>query len=171
MADIKAIKGTDGTTYNLRDDYSVWGGNNLLLNVKKTDAPNVYLAAAYNLVEPLVAGERYTLQYWFTNSGRTATCPYVGGGSLNIGSWISINNDSVYYSYTFIPTTNMAAANQFINIYASTTGGTQGSTAISGTFTVLKAKLEKGDKATDWSPCYKDIFTYDSTNSQLVVNL
>lgn len=171
MADIKAIKGTDGTTYNLRDDYSVWGGNNLLLNVKKTDAPNVYLAAAYNLVEPLVAGETYTLQYWFTNSGRKATAPYVGGGSLIIGAWTTITDTSTYYSITFQPTTAMASANQFINIYASNNSGTQGSTPISGAFTVIKAKLEKGHKATDWSPCYKDIFTYDSTNSQLVVNL
>jgi hypothetical protein len=30
MADIKAIKGTDGTTYNLRDDYSQWGGVNYI---------------------------------------------------------------------------------------------------------------------------------------------
>jgi hypothetical protein len=36
-----------------------------------------------------------------------------------------------------------------MNIYASTTGGTQGSTAISGTLTVSKVKLEKGHKATD----------------------
>ena len=169
MADIYAIKGTDNTTYNLRDDYSVWGGENLLLNVKKTDAPSVYLAAAYNLSEPLVAGETYTLQYWFTNSGRTATCPYVGGGSLNIGSWVAITNDSTHYSYTFSPTASMASANQFINIYASTTGTTQGSTAISGTFTVTKAKLEKGHKATDWSPCYKDIWTVSGT--ELVCNL
>ena len=169
MADIKAIKGLDNTTYNLRDDYSVWGGENLLKNVKKTDAPSVYLAAAYNLSEPLVAGETYTLQYWFTNSGRTATCPYVGGESLNIGTWVAITNDSTYYSYTFSPTASMASASQFINIYASTTGTTHGSTAISGTFTVIKAKLEKGHKATDWTPCYKDIWTVSGT--QLTCNL
>jgi hypothetical protein len=40
---------------------------------------------------------------------------------------------------------------------------------VTGTFTVLKAKLEKGHKATDWSPCYKDIFSV--TDTTLNVNL
>lgn len=34
MADIKAITGLDGTVYNFRDDYSVWGGYNYLTNSK-----------------------------------------------------------------------------------------------------------------------------------------
>ena len=63
----------------------------------------------------------------------------------------------------------MASANQFINIYGSNNSGTQGSTTVTGTFTVLKAKLEKGHKATDWSPCYKDIFSV--TDTTLNVNL
>lgn len=39
MADIKAITGLDGTVYNFRDDYSVWGGNNLFSynGLKKRD--------------------------------------------------------------------------------------------------------------------------------------
>jgi hypothetical protein len=27
---------------------------------------------------------------------------------------------------------------------------------------IKKAKLEKGHKATDWSPCWADMFTYTS---------
>lgn len=43
MADIKAIKGTNGTTYSIVDRFSDWGGNNLLKNVPKS-----YVSANYN---------------------------------------------------------------------------------------------------------------------------
>lgn len=61
MADIKAITGLDGTIYNFRDDYSVWGGNNLLKNI-----PKAYSAASYNAydfycIEDLEE-ETYTIQ-------------------------------------------------------------------------------------------------------------
>jgi hypothetical protein len=62
MADIKAIKGTDNITYNLRDDYSKWGGENLLLNIPTSKAPGSYETARLPLCENLVAGERYTIQ-------------------------------------------------------------------------------------------------------------
>lgn len=162
MADIKAIKGTNGTTYDIVDRYSKWGGNNLAKNIPTTNTPSSYLSYVTNISQTLVAGETYTIQIWFTNSGRTAICPYIGGGSYNVGAWQAITNNSTYCSWTFIATANQATATQNINIYASTTGGTQGSTAISGTLTVNKVKLEKGHKATDWSPCWADIFTYAS---------
>ena len=46
MADIKAIKGTNGTTYSIVDRFSEWGGYNLLKNVKRTTSPTSYLAHA-----------------------------------------------------------------------------------------------------------------------------
>jgi hypothetical protein len=75
MADIKAIKGTDNVTYNLRDDYSKWGGENLLLNIPKSSSATAYLAYTLNLSENLIVGERYTLQLWgvtIAHSGKTA---------------------------------------------------------------------------------------------------
>lgn len=62
MADIKAIKGTNNTTYSIVDRYSEWGGRNLLKNVKKTTTPTAYLAHAWNLSENLIQGEIYTIQ-------------------------------------------------------------------------------------------------------------
>lgn len=62
MADIYAIKGTDNVQYNLRDDYSKWGGENLLKNIPKHTTPASYECASYYFSEPLVAGETYTLQ-------------------------------------------------------------------------------------------------------------
>ena len=160
MADIKAIKGTDGTTYSIVDRFSKWGGNNLLKNVPRHITPDTYECASFAFSEPLVEGETYTLQVWFTNSGRNAIGGWVGGGSYSIAPMTAINNNSTYAKWTFTATAAQASTNKWMNIYASTTGGTQGSTAISGTLTVSKVKLEKGHKATDWSPCWEDIFTY-----------
>lgn len=169
MADIKAIKGTNGTTYSIVDRYSKWGGNNLAKNVFTSKAPSSYETCRTSLSENLIAGDTYTIQIWFTNSGRTAVCPYIGGGSYNVGAWQAITNNSTYCTWTFIATSQQAAASQYINIYASTTSGAQGSATLSGTFTVNKIKLEKGHKATDWSPCWEDIFTIN--DEELDVNI
>lgn len=162
MADIKAIKGTNGTTYSIVDRFSKWGGNNLAKNVPVSTAPSSYECARYNISDPLVANEVYTIQVWFTNSGRTAIAPYIGGGSYIVGNWQAINNNSNYIVTTFTATSDMANASQYINIYASTTSGAQGSATLSGTCTVNKVKLERGHKTTDWSPCWADIFTFGS---------
>ena len=61
MADIKqAIVGS--TTYNLKDDFSVWGGENLLYNTQATNNPTAYQAHVINLSENMVVGQTYTLQ-------------------------------------------------------------------------------------------------------------
>mgnify|MGYP006988825991 CR=1 FL=1 len=64
MADIYAIKGTDNVQYNLRDDYSVWGGENYLKNIYRTHVATNYDAYTLALTENLVAGTTYTLQLW-----------------------------------------------------------------------------------------------------------
>ena len=169
MADLNVIKLPNNTSYNISDNFSKWGGENLLKNIPKHTTPASYECASYYFSEPLIAGETYTLQVWFTNSGRNAIGGWVGGGSYSIGAMTAINDNSTYAKWTFVATSAQASANQWMNIYASTTGGTQGSTTISGTLTVSKAKLERGHKATDWSLCYKDIFTVSGT--ELQVNL
>ena len=37
MATLSQIKASDNVTYNIRDDYSTWGGRNLLLGTKTQD--------------------------------------------------------------------------------------------------------------------------------------
>lgn len=75
MSDIKAIKGLDGTTYNIKDTYSEWGDTNLLKNIPKAHNAARYRAYDLNLTENLVAGQTYTLQLWDVDvyhSGKTA---------------------------------------------------------------------------------------------------
>ena len=180
MADIKAIKGLDNVTYNLRDDYSKWGGENLLLNIPKRYVANDYLAYQLNLTENLIVGERYTLQLWgvtIAHSGKTAAqlnpAVYWGGGYISLCGWAGqcSNGGATYLKATFTPTYSTSNTNQvntannaWIEIYntPSHADGTKN-------MIITKWKLEFGDKATDWSPCYKDIFTVSGT--ELQVNL
>ena len=72
MADLTTITLPNNSSYNISDDYSKWGGENLLKNIPKHITPTMYECASYYFSKPLIAGETYTLQVWFTNSGRNA---------------------------------------------------------------------------------------------------
>lgn len=182
MAEIYAIKGTNNTQYDLRDDYSEWGGNNLLLNIPKAHISTNYLGYQFDLIENLVVNQTYTMQLWNVNiyhSAKTAAqhnlCVYWGGGSVQLINWNSTfftaeteNYHADYLQKTITITSANAsgngATNTFLNLYNSVSNA-------SGTrkMEIGKWKLEKGHKATDWSPCYKDIFTISDT--ELVCNL
>ncbi len=181
MADIKAIKGTDGITYNLRDDYSKWGGNNLLKNIPYSYSSGSYQAYRLDFTENLIEGETYTLQIWDVNvyhsvktQAQTNICFYWGGGSVQLvnfnNCWTAQTNNyhADYLTKTFTITAANAsgsgATNAWFNVYNSV-GNADGTRSMS----IGKWKLEKGHKATDWSPCYKDIWTVSGT--ELVCNL
>lgn len=172
MADIKAIKSTNGTTYSIVDRFSEWGGYNLLKNVKRTTTPTAYLGNAWNLSENLIQGETYTIQLWGVTLSRSdKTTPWIkmywGGGSVAMGPDL-IPDDNSYVCATFTaPTSTHANTNNlFINFYNSPGVGTSGTTY---NMIIEKAKLEKGHKATDWSPCWADMFTY--ANEQITMNI
>ena len=167
MADIKAIKGTNGTTYSIVDRYSKWGGNNLLKNIPKSQAATGYNFLQLNLTENLIAGETYILQLWdvVLDSNSSGIYIYWGGGSVQIGSGKKPTNG--YVTWTFTPNSANAsgngATNSWLNLYNFTSGHSGQSC------TVGKWKLEKGHKATDWSPCWEDIFTI--SGEELDVNI
>lgn len=167
MADIKAIKGTNGTTYSIVDRYSKWGGNNLLKNIPKSQSTTSYNFLQLNLTENLVAGETYILQLWdvVLDSNSSGIYIYWGGGSVQIGSGKKPTNG--YVTWTLTPTSANAsgsgATNSWLNLYNFTSGHSEQSC------TVGKWKLEKGHKATDWSPCWEDIFTING--EELDVNI
>lgn len=172
MADLTKIKAPNNTAYELVDRYSEWGGYNLLKNVKKTTTPTAYLAHAWNLSENMIQGETYTLQLWgviLSRSDKTTPWirPYWGGGSVAIATNL-YPDENGYVCCTFVaPTsTNSTTSNAFINFYNSPDVGASGTTY---NMVIEKAKLEKGHKATDWSPCWADIFTYG--NEQITMNI
>lgn len=214
MADIKAIKGTDNVVYNLRDDYSQWGGNNLLRDTKLFAANGVvstetgYLrssggtitANAFNdftsrtiasssggvigewLINDCKNGETYTLSFWAKGSGSPRCyfygpsgyirCAYVVNSLGGIGTASDGNSD------TNIPITVTDTWKRYwVTWTLATSGGTSAQKYAlirndnKGNYSICGVKLERGMKATDWSPHYKDIFRYDTTNEQLIVNL
>jgi len=174
MADIKAIKGTNGTTYSIVDRFSKWGGNNLLKNVAAAYNSAWYQAYQLDFTENLIAGETYTVQLWDVNvyhsaktQAQTNICLYWGGGSVQLvnfnNCWTAQTNNyhADYLKATFTVTSSQAsgsgATNAWFNVYNSV-GNADGTRSMS----IGKWKLEKGHKATDWSPCWADIFTFGS---------
>ena len=167
MADIKAIKGTNGTTYSIVDRYSKWGGNNLLKNIPKSQATTGYRFLQLNLTENLIAGETYILQLWdvVLDNNSSGIYIYWGGGSVQIGSGKKPTNG--YVTWTLTPTAANASGNGATNLWLDLYNFTSGHSGQS--CTVGKWKLEKGHKATDWSPCWEDIFTING--EELDVNI
>lgn len=207
MADIKAIKGTDGTTYNLRDDYSKWGGTNLLRWTGDMPLGSGYIrnyrAQSASLTDtgegikydstinnggieiPFVSlgcvenGEVLTCSFYArgtkANTGSVYICRQTAAGSntdnISYGNTLNLTDISEtvwkYYTFTFTATNASVPAS---DKYAAYFMLAWGSTNV-GWLEIKKRslKLERGHKATDWGPCYKDIFTY--SNEILNINL
>ena len=186
MADIKAIKGLDNVTYNLRDDYSKWGGENLFsyngLKVynqelqlndyqNKGSFTQFYNSLIFDPSQTL--GQRYTISFDIISpNGNTSILLYNANSnpkyfyfsSINIGtantSWQRFTKTITNVEYSGTGTPQMGTNYwKRIEIYAPDKMGVK----------VRNIKVELGDKATDWSPCYKDIFTVSGT--ELQVNL
>ena len=146
------------------------GGRNLLLD---SNSGGSYLDIdAYNFVqykfssgkplnETLVVGETYTMQINVTSSEERKAIALFSGRNLIIGDWKQMTPGTNTYSWTFKWTetqnNHSDATRQTIYIYSSTTGGFQGTTPIKGTVSPNWAKLEKGNKPTDWTPAPEDI--------------
>nr|DAZ02729.1 MAG TPA: tail protein [Caudoviricetes sp.] len=143
------------------------GGRNLLLKSKRKgvndsyNRPAEYLCASYAIsAAPLTIGETYTVQINATTTAeRNFIGLWIGGGSYSPYMWGSnvVTAGTRTYTGTFKLSDHAEGQKNFVNVYSSTTGGVQGSTPISGTCTVNWIKLEKGNKATDWSPAPEDV--------------
>ena len=191
MADIKAITGLDGTIYNFRDDYSVWGGNNYLTNSKNEVTGTVPSSSysdfkVWSNVVTVNPNDVWTLSfdakasldgtkmisYLYNNTSGIVQCSSVlnsqgiTGTGRDGNSTLTLTTEYQRYWITWTFNDGPAALKTCIAGRLTAANNTAGTTA-----TLQRIKLEKGHKATDWSPCYKDIFSYDSTNNQLIVNL
>lgn len=197
MADIKAIKGTDGTTYNLRDDYSIWGGENLYTGTKDFSGTwngsaqwttstetyknfvvkqksSVWGGLSQNI--PCSNGDIFTISFYGkvdsggniqsvhrSSLGNVTTGLTILGGNFSNGtSWITANDNGTawkrYWATVQITSSDITYLQWRI----------ENSVADKNLY-VCGFKMERGHKATDWSPCYKDIFSV--TDTTLNVNL
>ena len=171
MSEIKAITTTTGATYEVVDRFSQWGGNNLTKNIPRSHDSSIYCAYVLNLIENLQYSTTYTLQFWDTTVSRAdRPNPYIrvywGGGSLPItGDLRPDTNGYICTTFTTPAANQLTSAalansqNAYLNCYNSPNAAAAGT---AHNMVIGKWKLERGHKATDWSPCYADIFTYSS---------
>ena len=141
------------------------GGTNLLKNSGTAVSNSTYNIAKYDLTESIPAGEQVTLRLWGTlGTGKTGFAAYNSGGYVGLADPLTDNSDGTF-SKTFnwrIESGSSTASNTQLYIYVkpnSVTGVTS---------TITKIKLERGNKATDWSPSPADADTeYASIRSEI----
>lgn len=171
------------------------GASNIARKHDAVVKPANYDALKFYLSEPLVSGEQYVLQLWDVDVSHSAKSAedlgvfvYYCGGAVAFGGWQGTdyftNGHADHLVLYFTPWSNKAADNaggnvaarnnlshstvvnattKFITLYNSVpnTSGTMN-------LTVSKWKLEKGNKATDWSQADEDTNKYISDNSAAI---
>ena len=140
------------------DNISV-GGRNLLLNSGVEKSSSDYLVGYYKPSSPLVAGEEYTVSLQVTPAeGVTTLRLYFSKGYFVAANFTVTGKVKQIISKTFTmgyysghtPDDNIGNANA--EIYRMPNDGT-----VTGATTIHWIKIEKGNKATDWSPAPEDI--------------
>ena len=130
------------------DDIEV-GGRNLLLDSKLNITTDNYHILSRDIIEDLQVGEIVTLRIkgnLASNKERFLIYDSIGETELHASPSIRING---YYTYTF-PWKRGVSNTNSIGIWQHPAG-------VIGTSTIDTIKLEKGNKATDWSPAPEDV--------------
>lgn len=124
------------------------GGRNLLLKSNYPVTNTSYPTKTYTMTEKMVANETYTCTLWGTlGTGKSHFGLWLDGGNIGLGSLVKISDG--IYQLTFKGKTGTLDTS-VLHVYpvAST---------VSAESTITKIKLEKGNKATDWSPAPEDV--------------
>lgn len=128
------------------------GGRNLILNSAENVVNSDYMIHRYTMSEKMIKGVMYTLCIWGElGTGKASFSAYLDGGNLFLAK-LTDNNDGTY-SATFAGKTGTLETSE-IHVYVP-------SVTVSVPSTIAKAKLEKGNKATDWTPANEDVVTVD----------
>ena len=155
------IKATAEAALTTAENITV-GGRNLLLNSDNTSKWTLF-AQAYNcakikMSEKMVAGKTYTIRVWgdVSRSDKEAVLlAYLNGGTTSLARLAKSDDGTWTASFMGKATT---AATDTIWLYIGPTPAT-GTTY---TANITKAKLEVGNKATDWTPAPEDMATLAS---------
>lgn len=159
------------------------GGRNYLQAEPKSHSASAYGAYDLYVTEPLEVGQTYTLQLWNVDVSHSAktqeqlnVAVFYCGGSQTFGKWQGTeyfdNGHADHLVLTFTPNTiniNHSdvtnATKKFIRLYNSVP-------SVSGTMymSVGGWKLEKGNRATDWTPAPEDLQAdIDALQPELIV--
>ena len=165
-ADLSGFKTTVSSTYSTKTEFNNLqiGGRNLVLNSYPNETSNAYGFASRQLAVQLEAGVTYTV----SANGRVIDGNGVLAVYIHEPSWKNSAHRSITskvdttISFTFTPT---ISGTYVVQAYSYLSGGVHG-----GNVHINWYKVEKGNKATDWTPAPEDIdekFTDYSTTTQV----
>lgn len=132
------------------------GGRNLLLKSDAVVVNSSYPTQTYIMSEKMVAGQLYTCTLWGSlGEGKENFLLYLDGGTIVLGTMR--NNGDGTFSLTF----NGKAGTLDVSVlyvypFLST---------VTTESSITKIKLEKGNKATDWSPAPEDMATSEDIDN------
>lgn len=182
MADIKAIKGTNNTTYSIVDRFSDWGGYNYLpasqgeftgtvpssgysdfkvwsnvVMVQPNDVWTLSFEAKASAANTKMISFLYNNTSGIVQNALVVNSQEITGTSADGNSTLTLTTSFEKYWITWTFNSGTAALKNCIAGRLPIGGNTAGTTV-----TLKNVKLEKGHKATDWSPSWKNLFTYAS---------
>ena len=132
------------------------GGRNLLLKSDADVSNNSYPIQTYTMSENMIVDQTYTCTLWGTlGEGKAAYMLYLDGGSIDLCTMK--NNGDGTFSSTFKGRAGSLDTSK-IYVYPIPNSVTTDSS-------ITKIKLEKGNKATDWSPAPEDMATSEDVNN------
>ena len=147
------LKVSETDVQNKIDELQI-GGRNLLKNSNDLIENTTYNIARYYFDEDIKEGEQVTVSLkGQLGSDRTAFTLYNSGGYVFLVSLYPNNQKDGIYTATFnwkIKRENTTAQNKWVNVYQVDSSGTTASK-------IEWIKLEKGKKATDWTPAPEDM--------------
>lgn len=127
------------------------GGRNLLLNSGIPVTNTVYNIKKYDLAIKPTVGEQYTITLkGKLGDNKTSFSAYNSGGNVSLASLTRVGTSDIYQKTFNWTNNNRTDLDTSIFIYTMPNSVTTEST-------IEWIKLEKGNKATDWSPAPEDI--------------
>lgn len=149
-SDLNSKVNTAKNELNTKIDGIQVGGRNLILqsNVEITNSD--YLTCKYYLSENLRKGETYTIQLWGNLGDKKEFWGlWLQGGGIGLGAIMFPGNN--YGTLTFT-CPNSTGLTELSSIYIFSRPS-----SVTSVSTITKAKLELGNKPTDWTPAPEDL--------------
>lgn len=131
------------------------GGRNLWKNSKSEKSSADYNVTNIYYADNIISGEKYTVSLQAKVSTVNNACKLgvqMNGGNNNVGYFPNLTTEYKKYSFTFTSPIN-ASTSQYSGLYFYPDSSRNGVRVY-----VKQLKLEKGTKATDWSPAFEDSY-------------
>lgn len=131
------------------------GGRNLWKNSKSEKSSADYNVTNIYYADNIISGEKYTVSLQAKVSTVNNACKLgvqMNGGNNNVGYFPNLTTEYKKYSFTFTSPIN-ASTSQYSGLYFYPDSSRNGVRVY-----VKELKLEKGTKATDWSPAFEDSY-------------